>query len=357
MAYQLNKKVRDLTPYDAINGDYAIRLDANESFFNPNELFTQEIAQEMAKVVFNRYPDASCKKLRESFAALYGLSPEAVVAGNGSDELITIIMGALLEAGDKLLTFAPDFSMYQFYGRTYEKQVVTVEKEAGLYLKAELAIAAIEKEQPQAVLFSNPCSPTSLVMLRREVVQILDYVAAHLENCLMIIDEAYMEFSDQSILDLAAQYDNVIVLKTCSKALGSAAIRLGFAVSSDKIIGALNAVRSPYNINMVTQAVGALLLSKKEYIKEATAKIIVAREELYENLKGLAGKNGIGQVVKPDTNFVYMQTERARELYDRLLERSIIVRQLGNALRITAGTAAENEAVTKALYEILEVSR
>ncbi|WP_027400223.1 pyridoxal phosphate-dependent aminotransferase [Anaerovorax odorimutans] len=350
MAYELNNKVKGLVAYDAVTENYKIRLDANESFINPGTLMKDEILEAISKVSFNRYPDASCKILREKFGELYGVDPEHVIAGNGSDELITVIMGAFLMGGDKLLTFTPDFSMYQFYGHAYEKEGIVIEKNDDLVLTVDKAIDSINRLKPQAVLFSNPCSPSSLVIKRADVIKIVEST-----DCLIILDEAYMEFSSESILDLADKFDNLIILKTCSKALGCAAIRLGFLVSSPKIVNALNAVRSPYNINSLTQAVGTVVLSNKEYIKESIEKIIASREELYKGLVPLEGKNGVKRIIKPDTNFVYMEMDNAKFVYNELIKRSIIVRKLGNALRITAGNPDENKALINAMFEILKV--
>lgn len=352
MTYQLNKKIEGLEPYDAVAGEFQVRLDANESFLNPGELMQKEILEAVAKIQYNRYPDASCKELREKFGALYEIDPELVVAGNGSDELITVIMGAFLMAGDKLLTFSPDFSMYQFYGHTYEKEGIVVEKNERLELTAETAIAAIKEVKPQVVLFSNPCSPSSLVMKKENVRKIIEST-----DSLVIVDEAYMEFADESVMQLVTQYDNLLILKTCSKAMGCAAIRLGFAVSSPKIIKALNAVRSPYNVNSVTQAIGAVVLSNQDYIKDAISQIIEAREELYQGLILLEGKSGVSRILKPSTNFVLLELEDAKFVYEELCKRSIIVRKLGNTLRITAGNKEENQRVINAILDILEVER
>ena len=116
MTYELNDKVKNLVPYDAVAGDYKIRLDANESFIDPGEDFGDEFLSAIAKIKFNRYPDPMAAELCKKFAGCYGIDPACVVAGNGSDELITVIMGAFLRPGDKVMTFSPDFSMYQFYG-------------------------------------------------------------------------------------------------------------------------------------------------------------------------------------------------------------------------------------------------
>jgi histidinol-phosphate aminotransferase len=257
-------------------------------------------------------------------------------------------MGAFLRPADKVLTFSPEFSMYKFYGEIYEKTNAIAGKREDLTLAAGDVIEAVRENRPAAVIISNPCSPTSLVMNREEVLQIVEST-----NALVIIDEAYMDFCDQSIMKDVQKYDNLILLKTCSKAWGMAAIRLGFAVSSKKIIQALHCVRSPYNVNALTQAVGSVVFSNPDYIKKAVEQIKDARDYLYQGLMMLEGTNGVRRVVKPDTNFVFVELEDALSVYEELKKRSVIVRRLGDHLRITAGTKEENDALLQALSEIL----
>lgn len=348
MTYELNDKVKNLVPYDAVAGDYRIRLDANESFIDPGELFGEQFLEAISKIKFNRYPDPMATELCGKFAGYYGVDPSCVVAGNGSDELITVIMGAFLRPADKVLTFSPEFSMYKFYAEIFEKTNAVAGKRDDLSLTAEDVLEALRENSPAAVIISNPCSPTSLVMSREDVLRIVESTGA-----LVIIDEAYMDFCDQSIMKDVQKYDNLILLKTCSKAWGMAAIRLGFAVASKKIVQALHCVRSPYNVNALTQAAGCVIFSNPDYIKKAVKEIKDARDYLYQGLMMLEGTNGVRRVVKPDTNFVFVEQEDAGAVYEALKERSIIVRRLGDHLRITAGTKEENDALLQALSEIL----
>lgn len=348
MTYELNEKVRDLVPYDAVAGDYKIRLDANESFIDPGELYGEQFQAAFAKISYNRYPDPMATELCKKFAQCYGVDPSCVVAGNGSDELITVIMGAFLRPGDKVLTFSPEFSMYSFYGETYEKTNIIAKKKEDLMLTAGDVLYAVEESNPEVIIISNPCSPTSLVMGREDVLHIVENTDA-----LVIIDEAYMDFSDQSVMKVAEKYDNLILLKTCSKAWGMAAIRLGFAVSSKKIVQALHAVRSPYNVNGLTQAAGCVILSNPDYLRKSVEEIKRSRDYLYQSLLKFEDCAGVLRVVKPDTNFVFVELEEAGGVYEELKKRSIIVRKLGSCLRITAGTKKENDALIQALSEIL----
>ncbi len=348
----LPQKIRDLTPYDPIQGNYHIRLDANESFLSLNPFVLEEISRQLSKFDFNRYPDPYAQKLCRKFAAFYNADPALTTAGNGSDELISIITSCFLQKGSKILTLAPDFSMYRFYGEIYENIVTVLPKREDLTIDVDAVIKAAKEQNIGMILFSNPCNPTSLGLPAEEVRRLVKGVDA-----LVVLDEAYMDFYGQehSLLGEVQEYDNLIILRTCSKALGMAGIRLGFAVANAKLTKALRAAKSPYNVNTVTQVIGETVLSYPDSLSKNIQKVIDSREELYQGIQTLAQKYPVlEKVYRPDTNFVFLKTEKAGEIFEQLLKRSIAVRLMGNHLRISAGSPEENRAVTEALEEILQ---
>lgn len=348
--YELNSKLKRVEAYDPIEGNYNIRLDANESCFNINEKLGDKIADTVKKVALNRYPDPTASKVIKSFSELYGINPQYVTAGNGSDELISIICGCFLEKGDKVLTLSPDFSMYAFYSELYELKVTNLPKDnTTLKIDVDKVIEYCNNNDIKALVFSNPCNPTSLGLMRDDVIRLVKGV-----SCLVVVDEAYMDFWDQSILDKVPVLDNLIILKTCSKAIGLAAIRLGFAIASPTITNALRAVKSPYNTDSLEQAIGTVILNEKELLNELCTEIVESRNELQNELEALAVKyTKLEKVFKSVTNFIFIKTASAKEIHSKLLERSIAVRFMGNYIRISAGTKEENNAVIYALDEIL----
>lgn len=348
--YELNSKLKKVEPYDPVEGSYKIRLDANESYFNVNEIMGDKIAEEIKKVDMNRYPDPLATPAVKAFSDFYGVPEKYVTASNGSDELISIITSCFLEKGDKILTLSPDFSMYAFYGSLYELNVESLPKESSLHISIPKVISYCNNNKIKAVIFSNPCNPTSLGVTKQDIIKLVKNVF-----CLVIVDEAYMDFWDQSVLDEIENYDNLIILKTCSKAMGLAGIRMGFAVAGETITTALRSVKSPYNTDTISQVICKTVLSEKDTLKKLCAEIVESRKSLYEEILALSKKYvKLEKVYDSVTNFVFIKTSLSREIYEKLLERSIAIRYMGSYIRITAGTAEENAAVVTEIDKILK---
>lgn len=354
MAYVLNNKIRDLKPYDPIQGNYKIRLDANESFYNLPDVLRLDVEERLAAVNFNRYPDPLAKEVCAKFASYYGVDPKLVTAWNGSDESISIIMTAFLMSGDKVITLSEDFSMYRFYASIAEAKLVTVQKREDLTIDVDQLISTSNAAGANMIIFSNPCNPTSLGLKREDVLRLIESVDA-----LVVLDEAYMDFWDQSLLDRVNDFDNLIILRTCSKAFGMASVRLGFSVANETLTNALKAVKSPYNSNVLTQEIGSVIYGNPDIMRACTEDIIASRKALsVEIAKLLEVYPNAFTMYDSCTNFVYLKAEQAKEIYEYLLANSIAIRYFETGyLRITAGTEEENAALIAALQNYLEKGR
>ena len=340
--YQLNEKIKDLKPYDPIQGSYRVRLDANESFLPLPQALVEEAKAAVERTAFNRYPDPAARELCQAFAACYGVQPPQVVAGNGSDELITVLFEAFLEKGDAFATVEPDFSMYAFNGHLHEARHVAIPKGKDLRLDVEAVAAACQREQVKLLIFSNPCNPTSLVCGREEMRKLID----SLPDTLVVLDEAYMDFSDQSLLGEVEDHPNLLVLRTCSKAFGMAALRLGFAVCGKTLAGALRAVKSPYNVNSLSQAVGTAVLRRKGELDRALETILRSRDQLYAGLRELGEKYpGRFRLLPGETNFAALEMEDGPELLAYLARQGVAIRYTGGLVRVTCGAPEENKIV------------
>ncbi len=339
MSYKLNKKLVNLVPYDPITGHYDIRLDANESCFNLNDSLKAKIAKSISQIDFNRYPDSLSKAPTKAFAELYNIPEDYISVGNGSDELISIIEGCFFEAGDTIVNVSHDFSMYEFYAQLYEVNVATYQKEEDLTINVDKLIAFCKEKGAKGLIFSNPCNPTSLGLDRAAVRKII----TSLSDILIILDEAYMDFWDQSLLDEVNDHDNLLILKTCSKAIGLAAVRCGFAVANKTITNAIRAAKSPYNNDTVAQTIVADILSEKEYLRNCRDIIVENTKQLYKAITALDEKHScFEKVYEPCTNFVLIKTDEFEKIYKFMLENSIAIRKFKGFIRITAGTEKEN---------------
>ena len=349
--YQLNKKIKELVPYEPISGTYKIRLDANECPDNlPGEILS-EFQQKLSDICFNRYPDPLAEKLVHSFAEYYGVNPALVTAGNGSDELIFLIESAFMEKGDKMLVVSPDFSMYNFYSSICEVSCESFQKNDSLDIDVDALIDTINRDGIDMVIFSNPCNPTGRGIDRAQAEKLVGSV-----NALVILDEAYMDFWSESLLDKIEEYSNLIIFRTASKLVGSAALRLGFAVANTTISTAIKAVKSPYNVNSVSQAFGEVIYRHKDYLHKRRETIVNNKEMLYNGLVKLAATYSGMTVYSSVANFVFVKTDRAAEIWEFLKSKSIVIRLMGGYLRITAGTEAEVAATLAALNEFFEVN-
>lgn len=346
--FQLNEKVKNLTPYEPISGTYEIRLDANESFLTFPKEIEDEMVEALKNTAFNRYPDPNATKLVDGFAKYFNVDANCVTAGNGSDEIISVIMNAFLQKGDKILTLEPDFSMYRFYAEIAECESVKYQKNDDLDVNIDDVIALANSENVRIVIFSNPCNPTSRIVTREDVRKLINGTDA-----LVVLDEAYMDFADQSLLSEFNDYDNLIILKTCSKALGSAALRLGFAVANKTLTNVIRAVKSPYNVNSVSQALGEVLFAHPDYIDNCIKTVVNSRKELYSQIFEIKSDK-IEKVYETHTNFVFMKVKNAKQVFERMKENSIIIRNMGDYLRITAGTEYENKKMLDTFKKVLE---
>lgn len=343
MGYQLNEKIRDLRPYDPITGTYPIRLDANESFLPIPNRIALKMMEAAAFTAYNRYPDPLASELCKSFAEYYHVNSAYVTAGNGSDELISVVCSAFLMKGDTMLTVSPDFSMYRFYASIAEAKSIGYQKNPDLTISVDKMIELANTNDAKVILFSNPCNPTSLGLRKEEIRRLITSVHA-----LVVLDEAYMDFWDQSLLNEVENYDNLMILRTCSKAFGMAGIRLGFAVANPTLTNVLKAVKSPYNVNSLTQKIGSFILNEPVLVHSGIEEIIASRNMLYSEMCRIEKNNSERMHVYPTvTNFVFIQISQAEEMYLTLLNSGIAVRFMGDFLRITAGTMEENKEFVK----------
>lgn len=347
-------RVASMKEYVPDTSSPRIKLDANECPFELPAALNKEmiaaLSHELSNV--NRYPDPEMKDMLSAYAEHIGVSSDLIVAGDGSDELINLIINTFLCDGGKILICEPDFSMYRFYCELAGVDTFIYRKRNGMRIATDELIEIISREKIKLVMFSNPCNPTGVLEPASEIRRLLSSTDA-----LVVVDEAYMEFAreDNSVISAINEFENLIVLKTVSK-LGLAGLRCGFAIGCHRLISALKKTKSPYNMNTLTQLAVTAAMRNFDGISENIKKIKNAVRRLYDSIKPLEAAGGF-EVDISDTNFIYLRfndRQNGEAVQRELHRRGIAVRVMNGHLRITAGTDAENSELVKELTDILK---
>jgi histidinol-phosphate aminotransferase len=282
--------------------------------------------------------------------------PEQVLATNGSDEAIQLLLVATAAVGGCVLSAAPTFVMYELGARALGLRYVGVPLTAQYALDLPAFLAALRQERPRVVFLAWPNNPTAgLVTDEPGIERILHACAGEACQALVVVDEAYYHYSGRTVLSRLAAFQNLVVLRTLSK-IGLAGIRLGMLVGSPALVEEINKVRPPYNVNALSQAAARVLLGHGEIVRGQAAAIVEERERV---LAALAEFPGI-TTFPSAANFFLMRTARPAEaVYQGLLARDIVVRNFGHlphlagCLRVTVGTPEENDAFLTALAAVL----
>ncbi len=346
------EKIQKLNEYKVFKDESLLVMDANESPFLPDGEILEEFSKAVCRLDYNRYPDSTAAKLVEAFSKAYGVPKECVAAGNGSDELISLLISSFLEPGDRVVVATPDFSMYQFYTELHGAKAEVYSKTEDFKVDFDDLIALCRQPDVKLLIFSNPCNPTGVLYPKADVERLAKELPI-----LVAVDEAYMEFADetQQMLTDVEKYDNLVVLKTLSKAYGLASLRLGFGVANRELTKALLKVKSVYNVNGLSQELGRIMLGHTDRMKENVRRLKEQRKKLYGALLKACAGHPI-KVYDTSTNFVLIRAEgSAKKILDELLAKKIKIRMLeGKYLRITAGTEEENARFIKEFESILK---
>ncbi len=337
----LRRELQDLKPYIVDRASYKIRLDANESFIKPEKYLLDEMKEAVNSALFNRYPDADSERVCTLYANYAGISSGNIMAGNGSDELIQIIVNTIVEQREKVVILNPDFSMYSFYTEVGGGLPIFVESDEEFQVDVHKLLEKIKEVNPKMVILSNPNNPTGGIIEREKLITLVEE-----SSCLVVIDEAYYEFYGESLVDVVNKYDNLIILRTCSKAAGMAAIRLGFLITNVELLKELKSIKPPFNVNSISQSFGEVILKNREIISLNSYEIIKERELLLKELRKFKEL----KLFKTKANFVLLSYKKAKALNSELLEKGIKIRSFGggrlkNCLRITIGSKAENKVL------------
>lgn len=342
----LRSNIRNLTPYSSARDEFAgtaqVCLDANE-----NSLGSPLIKW------YNRYPDPYQLEVKEVVSQIKNVPVEHIFLGNGSDECIDLLYRCFcVPEKDNTIICPPTYGMYEVSANIND----IVIRRAPLLLDFQLDLVHIETlidEHTKIIWICSPNNPTGNSMYREDIEMILNNFSG-----LVVIDEAYINFSrHKSFIQELADYPNLVVLQTFSKAWGLAGLRLGLAFASADIIGVMNKVKPPYNISQATQELALQALQNVSDVNNMIQELVNMRQALKEVLESLPA---VEKVYPSDANFLLVKTINAKQAYQFLLSKSIVVRDRSNialcddCLRITIGTEDENTKLVDALLEYSE---
>ena len=344
MSFDLNKIIRpiikDLKPYssarDEFTGKAEVYLDANENPFETG---------------LNRYPDPFQQKLKGKISKIKNIPTDSILLGNGSDELIDLIFRAFCEPGkDEVIILPPTYGMYQVCADINHIKTNKISLTKDFEIDEPLLFKGIN-ENTKIIWICSPNNPTGNTMDPVVIKNILNSFSG-----IVVIDEAYIDFSSsQSWIDFLDFHPILIIIQTLSKAWGLAGLRLGMGFASKQIIAILNKIKPPYNINSLTQEKALEAIGYLEEKNNAVDTILNEKVKLIENIKLI---ERVKYIYPSDTNFILVKINNATNIYNELVERSIIVRNRSNVslcedcLRITVGDSTENKKLLDAIKEI-----
>ncbi|MBN1545689.1 MAG: histidinol-phosphate transaminase [Syntrophaceae bacterium] len=324
----------------------AVKLDANENPYPLPRAISRKFFKYLQGIPLNRYPLPGAPDVVARFARYYGIGSDMIMAGNGSDELISVLCTALGGEGASVMVPDPTFAMYRIAAANNGHKVISVPLDESFDLDIKSIMDVIERESPSLIFLSYPNNPTGNCFDPAHVDRII-----RRSQGLVVVDEAYSHFSGRTFVPDLRQYGNLVVLKTLSK-VGLAAMRLGFLLASPKIIYELNKVRLPYNLNTMSQRAALFYLDEEPDFLKQIEKIIREREYLFRKLSNIEGISPYPS----ETNFIFFGcTYDINIVYNKLIEKGVLVKPFrteiggGGHIRATVGTRNENTIFLKAL--------
>jgi len=320
------------------NEDSLLYLDKNESPFNLPAKIREEISLKILNTRFNRYPDFNSESIIKRIADFENLDSENINIGNGSDELLDLIVE---DTKGQIIINPPTFGMYEFFAKKHNKKVKKIPLDENF--KFQITQNDIDSKDDLVVICS-PNNPTGTEIEEKRLIDILE------TGVNVLLDEAYYDFSNKNYKNLIKNYKNLIITRTFSKAFGLAAIRAGYSISSVYYSKKIRNISSPFSFNKLSEIVIESVLNNYPEIKKRTQEIVKNRDLIYANFKEYA--------IESKTNFILLKFKNADKVYNELLKKGIVTRKYSNELqqfiRVTAGSEKETSTYIKTLTNILK---
>lgn len=342
--------LESMAPYVSPQMPARYRMNTNETPYPPPEQLVEEVSEKMKKLALNRYPDRDATDLFEAISHHVSWPREGLWVANGSNEVFMHLFLGFGGADRSTVLFEPTYSLHSLIPRIGNTRVIEIERADDLTIDVDAALAAIERESPAIVIVCSPNNPTGMC-------ESLATTEALLERApgIVVVDEAYMEFTDasKSVRPLLDRYENLVLVKTFSKAWRLAGVRIGYMLAAPGLVDALARVRLPYHLSAITQLVGVAAIRHAAETLDLVKAIATERDRISDGL------DRAGLMHYPsDANFVLFEVDDPERVWKELLDRGVLVRnypgndRLSRCLRVTAGLPEETDAFLDALGEV-----
>ena len=336
----LQGNVLSLQPYHVETTDCEIKLHANESPFPPSRKLLDLFSTSLQKLQLNRYPDPDSKALKDSIANRLDTETERLVIGNGSDEIILFLLQVFCQEGDTIIFPDPTFAMYSIIAQSLSIKSASISLDSQWNFNADVLLRSAKENNSRIIFLSYPNNPTGNCFSDIQVQKVIESFQG-----IVVIDEAYHDFSRKSFIDQIKEHNNLVVLRSLSK-IGLAGLRVGFGVADSLVINEINKVRLPYNSNTISQILAEHLITNFESVQEQIDSIIDERNRLLDQLSKIESVTAFPS----DSNFILFKTEKsANSIFTYLNKNGILIRnlsshpKLNNCLRVTVGNKNEND--------------
>lgn len=343
--------VRGLRAYTLAPHRASIKLNQNENPWDAPARIKEEVLRRFAARQWSRYPDFIPAHLNERLAQFAGCNPDGVLAGNGSNELIQAVLMVTMGAGKRVLISEPTFMLYRQVATVLDGEVETVSLTPDLKYDSDELLKTIETRQPDVTIICSPNNPTGCVIDERALRSILNAAQG-----IVVIDEAYHEFAERSVVPLLNEHENLVVLRTFSKAMAYAALRVGYLLAAPELVREIGKAVLPYNLNVFSQIAAEVAIENYEReLRPLVKQILAERDRLFDELSRIHGLSP----VESEANFIVVKsaTDPTRIFAD-LLKHDILIRDvsgypmLREYFRFSVGTPEENDRLLSAIREI-----
>ena len=348
--------VRDLKPYSLRPDRASIKINQNENPWDAPARIKEETLRRMTQRQWSRYPDFVPQELQEKLAEFAGWTSRGIIAGNGSNELIQALLMVTIGEGKRVLICEPTFALYRQITTILGGEILSAPLTRELTFDLKAIVGAIRMFRPDVTIICSPNNPTGCVLAENDLRALLSESVG-----LVVIDEAYHEFAPQSAVSLLRDYSNMIVLRTFSKAMALAGLRVGYLLASPELTTEIRKAVLPYNLNAFSRTAAEVAIEfYQTELQPLVNKIIDERDRLFALLSQIKGLTP----VRSQANFMVVRSEiTPRTVFDELMRRDILIRDVSNYpmlkdyFRISVGTPDENDKLIAALKKICEEDR